>query len=225
MLWQWIKTGHLLANHGYSHLSLTKSNTNDFFNDIIKNEPVLSELMGTKNFKYFRYPFLDEGDSLNKRNTVREHLQSHGYQIAQVTIDWEDWAWNDPFVRCLSQDNQKEIETLKKSYIHFSLSRLNRAQQISKILFKRDIPHILLVHIGAANAEFMDTLLDAYEKAGVRFITLDEAIKDPVYQIDPAWTVSHGENFLDQIMLSRNLKFPKGFQRLPVNEIGKICQK
>jgi len=44
-------------------------------------------------WKFFRFPFLHEGDSYEKRNAVRQYLHERKYQLAPVTIDSNDWAW------------------------------------------------------------------------------------------------------------------------------------
>ena len=38
-------------------------------------------------WRWFRYPYLHEGDTLEKRRAVRAFLASSGYRIAQTTID------------------------------------------------------------------------------------------------------------------------------------------
>ena len=223
LLRQWISAGQLLGNHTYAHVSLTKTGVDNYISEIEKNEPTLSKLMEGSNFKFFRYPFLHEGNTVAKRNAIRAYLTKHGYQIAEVTIDWEDWAWNNPYVNCLNQGRTAEAKTLEDSYIDFSLEKLSRAETLSRLIFGREIPQVLLVHIGAMNAKAMDRLLTAYEAHGVRFISLTEALKDDVYRIDPGWLSTHGENFLDQIMQARDIKYPRGGRKVPTKEIQKVC--
>ena len=41
----WVKGGHPLANHTYTHLDLTKNSVEDFQREILRNEPALELLM------------------------------------------------------------------------------------------------------------------------------------------------------------------------------------
>lgn len=96
VLEEWRAAGFMLGNHTYTHMSLTDNTAEAFEKDIAANEPVLRSLMGNEDWHWFRYPFLWEGETLEKRNTVRAYLKDHGYRIAQVTLDFEDYAWNAP---------------------------------------------------------------------------------------------------------------------------------
>ena len=83
-------------NHTYTHLDFTKNSVEDFQREILRNEPALELLMapirkkvGSKHdWRWFRYPYLHEGDTLEKRRAVRAFLAANGYRIAQTTLDF-----------------------------------------------------------------------------------------------------------------------------------------
>ena len=85
----WVDGGHPLANHTYTHLDFTKNSVEDFQREILRNEPALELLMPRRSdkhdWRWFRYPYLHEGDTLEKRRAVRAFLASSGYRIAQTT--------------------------------------------------------------------------------------------------------------------------------------------
>lgn len=226
----WVEYGYPLGNHTYSHKSINNITSGSFKRDIDKNEKVLRYFGGAFDWKYFRYPFLHEGNTFEKRNAVRAHLFKKGYKIAQVTVDFEDWSWSDPFTRCVDRNDRNKIEWLKKTFLKNAVEQLHRAEQISQGLFHRSISHILLLHVGAFNAEMMDELLTAYEKEGVEFIPLSEAAKDEVYAIDPAVIYDHGgSEFTFQIMKARGLtQKDLGLERYdgyPGEELKSVCSK
>src|ERR1700743_3024236 len=90
----WRAAGNPLGSHTYSTPSLNDLTPAQFDADIARNEPVLSKLMTGKDWHWFRYPFLLEGDTPEKRHEVRAYLQQNGYKIAQVSMDFEDYLWN-----------------------------------------------------------------------------------------------------------------------------------
>lgn len=202
----WVEMGHPLANHTYTHPSINKISVEEYKQQIELNEPILKELGSGYDWKFFRYPFLHEGADMPTRNAIRAHLKQRGYRIAQVTIDFEDWAWNEPYVRCVKTNNQKLISKLKKSFMKNAVDNLKRAEKISMALFGRQIDHILLLHVGAFDAEMMDELLTSYKKAGVQFISLNEAAKDEVYSIDPGIASKAGSELTYQYMKSKGIK-------------------
>jgi peptidoglycan/xylan/chitin deacetylase (PgdA/CDA1 family) len=152
----WQAAGFPFGNHTYLHKDLDKVAISNFKADISQNEFMLRKLSSSENWRYFRYPFLHEGASLQKRNSIRRYIKSLGYTIAQVTIDFEDWSWNDPYARCKEKNDLASIALLEKSYLKNSSDILDRAEQLSRALFKRSISHVLLLHIGVctANSQF-----------------------------------------------------------------------
>jgi len=44
--------------------------------------------------RLFRYPFFQEGDTVEKRDAMRSFLRQHAYRIGRATIDSSDWPIN-----------------------------------------------------------------------------------------------------------------------------------
>ncbi|MEK2645164.1 polysaccharide deacetylase family protein [Bdellovibrio sp. BCCA] len=224
----WKKAGYPFGNHTYLHEDINKVSLEDYKKSIELNEPMLKQLSGKSNWKFFRYPYLREGETLETRNTIRSFLKDHGYQIAQVTIDFEDWSWNGPYSRCVAKQDQESIAWLEQTYIKNAIDMLDRAEVLSQSLFKRSIPHVLLLHIGAFDAEMIDKLITEYKKKGVEFIPLSEAQKDEVYSLDPALPAKRGSELTYQFMNARNLKLAdvglKKYEDYPEEKLQTICQ-
>lgn len=218
----WLSAGYPLANHTYSHLNLNKHAADEFINDIQLGEPILKELMKGESYKWFRYPFLHEGDTLLKRTAVRDALSKLNYRIAQVTIDFEDWAWNNPYVRCVKAKNKKAIKWLENSYLDNALSRLNYSIAQAYKLFGRDINHVLLLHVGTFDSKMLDRLLSKLKTQGVQFITLAEAENDPAYQVDPGVTSAYGNELLTQLIESKKIA-PPIVSPLPLKKLETLC--
>lgn len=224
---QWIDAGQLLGNHGYSHLDLAKTSLNEYLFDIKKNEPILSELMPDKDFHYYRYPFLAEGETAEKRNAVRQFLNDNHYQIAQVTVDFFEYEWNSPYVRCSNQNNETALRWLRKNYITQAVNALTIAQNLSMMLYKRDIKHVLLIHMNAFTAEMLDELLTTYERHGVIFIALKDALSDEAYAFNPGIVRERAYTFLNQVRLAKKLDNPTIVQQLydsfPEEKLELLC--
>jgi len=82
-------------------------------------------------------------------NAVRGYLKEHGYRVAQVTLDFEDYMWNGPYARCMDKKDEKSIAWLKDSYLKTAKEYLTLDQEMSRQIFGRNIKHVLLMHIGA----------------------------------------------------------------------------
>src|SRR5688572_6251836 len=95
-LLQWDKAEHIIANHSYSHFYYPNVEFDKFSQDILRGEKVISDL---KHFrKLFRFPYLKEGNTQEKRDKIRSFLKENGYRMGYVTIDTSEWA-NDARLR------------------------------------------------------------------------------------------------------------------------------
>lgn len=228
ILQKWIKQGQYLGSHTYSHLDLAKTNIDDYIADIQKNESLLNQLMKDNNYKYFRYPYLAEGNTQEKRDTIRQFLFANQYHLTPVTVDFFEYEWIDPYVRCLNNKDKNAITWLKQSYLEQSLNALIIAHELSTFLFQRDIKNILLIHINEITADMLDEMLTAYEGQGVKFIPLSEALSDDVYKINSNILNDRSYTFLNQVRLARGLKNPdivaKLYDTLPEEQLSQLCR-
>ena len=82
---------------------------------------------------------------------------------------------------------------------------------------------MLLLHAGNFTAEMIEDLLDEYEAMGVRFIPLDDALHDSVYQLDPRFAKRWGSPFLVQVEAALQGDQPKGTWP-PYPELAALCR-
>lgn len=219
----WIAAGERVGNHSYSHPDLNAKTSELFLVDVIQNEPVLELLSKGDEWRWFRYPYLHEGDALDKRRSVRAALLKRGYHIAQVTIDYEDYLWNTPYARCLAKPDSDSVRWLRSSYLAIAAAYIDADRQMAHLVFGRDISHVLLLHLGAFSDNILPDLLAVLHQKGLRLVTLEEAQQDPVYQSDPDAASRHGGTLLEQWMDARKVKYPQ-IPPKPVKELDALCQ-
>jgi peptidoglycan-N-acetylglucosamine deacetylase len=217
----WREAGQPLANHTYDHMSLNNNTAEAFEDNVAKNEATLQNLMGKKEWHWLRYPYLNEGDTREKRRAVRAYLKDHHYKIAQVTLDFEDYAWNGPYARCFDKRDEKAIAWLKESYLSTAADYMKLGREMSQRLFHRDIKYVLLMHIGAFDAEMLPQLLAQMKQQGFKFITLEKAEKDRAYKIDPDTARPDGAILQEQIYDSRHMQIPPNEK--PMKQLKELC--
>ncbi len=219
----WRSAGFPLGNHTYAHLSLNASTADEFDQNVATDEPVLKSLMGRQDWHWFRYPYLWEGDTLEKRHAVRQYLKDHKYHIAQVTLDFEDYLWNAPYARCGEKNDAASIEWLKSSYMATAAEYIALGQSAAKLLYGRDIKHVLLLHIGGFETVMLPQLLNSLKRQGFQFITLPEAEKDPAYQSDPDLALKDGGTLLDQMLEAKHINLPPHAEK-PYDQLNALCR-
>src|SRR5687768_6313550 len=228
----WVSGGHPLANHTYNHLDFTKNSVEDFQVEIVRNEPALELLMpeGTKvaagahAWRWFRYPFLREGDTLEKRRAVRAFLSQNGYRIAQTTLDWEDYLWNSAHARCWLRKDAESVAWLRESYRTAAREFIRFQRETSRAVFGRDINHVMLLHLGSFSSVILPELFGILDEEGFRVVTLDEAQSDPAYDYDPDVAGPRGGTLVELGMRGKNTPWPAHSPQIPHERLTTICQ-
>jgi peptidoglycan-N-acetylglucosamine deacetylase len=212
-----------VGNHTYAHMDLEQNPAEAFEREIEEDEPVLELLDAKDNWHYFRYPYLHEGDTVEKRRAIRAYLKTRGYKIAQVTLDWEDYLWNTAYARCVAKDDKQSIAWLRSSYLSTASEFLDLGREQSKLIFGRDINYVLLMHLGAFSSTILPDAFDLLKKKGFKLVTLEEAESDPAYETDPDVGLHDAGTLLDQMMQVKQFKYPEHADK-PYKQIEAICQ-
>jgi peptidoglycan-N-acetylglucosamine deacetylase len=218
----WRAAGQPLGNHTWAHLDLNKQSAQEFEAEVLKNEPLLKGLMGKKDWHWFRYPFLHEGDTVEKRRAVRTWLIAQRYKIAEVSMDFEDYLWNEPYARCVAKHDEASIGKLHDSYLAIAEQYYGLYRQLSRMVYGRDVKYVLLMHVGAFDARMLSELLALYRAKGVSFVSLPDAMSDPAYRDDPDVGEPAGGTFLDLMMQKKKLNFPANTK--PYKELDAMCR-
>jgi peptidoglycan/xylan/chitin deacetylase (PgdA/CDA1 family) len=218
----WVAGGERVGNHTYSHSDLNRETADAFLQDLREDEPVLELLDRSENWRWLRYPFLREGDTLEKRRAVRAELHARGYKVAQVTLDFGDYLWNDAYARCAAKRDKGAIERLESTYLATASEYLDVHRQTAKLVFGREISHVLVLHLGAFSSTILPDMLTLLKQKGFTLVTLEEAERDPAYEADPD-AASKGGTLLEQWVDARGLERPNLPLR-PDKELDGMCR-
>jgi peptidoglycan-N-acetylglucosamine deacetylase len=222
LLREWLAAGNPLGNHTWSHPSLDKSSARKYINNIAENEPTLEKVDPNGDWRWFRFPYLEEGDTLAKRNAVRDYLFAHHYKIAEVTLDFGDYLWNDAYARCAAKRNDAAIASLHDSYLATAGEYIAYSRTLSLRLYGRDIPYVLLLHVGAFDAKMLPELIALFRERGFQFVTLPQAESDPAYSVDPKLAYPGGGLLMELAATARMVNLPNATQ--PEAQLSAMCR-
>lgn len=203
----WTKEGMDLGNHTYSHRSYHKMSFEAFTQEILKGEKITRQLLKKfdRHLKYFRHPYLDTGETLEKKEKLDTFLRENGYQIAPVTIDTDDWIFSIAIEKAIRRNDLNRIDKLRDEYINHVLSKFAYYEKKSVELFGRNIKHVLLIHANLINKLYLDKLLDALLERGYKFIKLSEALKDNAYKSEDNYLGDKGISWIERWLITENI--------------------
>jgi peptidoglycan/xylan/chitin deacetylase (PgdA/CDA1 family) len=194
LLTAWDQGGHLICNHSYSHkLYGEQTSYADFAVDFLKNEKAIAPYHNRASL--FRFPFLKEGDTADKRDRFRALLKERGYRVGHVTIDASDWYVSQRFVDRLGKQPKAPIAPYRDYLIAHLLDRASFYRQLALDVLGHDIRHTLLMHFKPLNAFVLPDVMNAFEAAGWQWIDASLAFEDPVFRSLPQ-TLPAGESLV-----------------------------
>lgn len=175
--------GHLIANHTHTHPNFDETSIEQYIENFDTADKLLRKF---KNFRpWFRYPMLRHGNTIEKRDLMRNHLNKKGYQNGYVTLDIQDWFMasvvNDG-VRAGRKINKKNLcsaysEMIWDSMIYYE----SKAYE----LLKRSPKHMLLLHENDLAAICLESLIAKINSNGWKIISPEAVMKDEIYLRNP----------------------------------------
>ncbi len=185
LLKEWDRAGHLIGNHSYSHKYLNSSKVTPeiFTADIEKCDEIIKSFPQFQ--KSFRFPFLKEGESVAKRDAVRNFLKEKGYRTGHVSIDASDWAIEDRLSARLAKDPAADVRPYRDFYLSHMWERSLYYDDLARKVLGRPVKHTILMHYNLLNALFLGDLLDMFIAKGWKLIDAADAFKDPVFSAAP----------------------------------------
>ena len=200
LLKAWLDAGLTLANHTFRHSNYNNLTFAEFKQDIIDGEKILKDLIEQRGQKlvYFRHPFLFRGNTKEKADSLSEFLKENGYTEAPVSVDNADYIYSWAYEKALNAKNDSLSKQIGVDYISHMEKALVHYEGQSFKLFSYNIKHILLMHANPLNADYMDELMQMFVNHGYKFITLDEALKDPAYLTTDEFYRKAGISWLDR---------------------------
>ncbi len=207
LLRQWTNSGVELGNHTFAHVGFKDTPIAQYEDDFVRGETITRTILKEKGLKprYFRHPFLQMGPTLELEQSFEKFIADRGYRTAPVTIDILDWMFRVAYANAITQHDAELAKSVAAEYLKFADLKFDFCERVTNELFGRPIKHILLLHANELNADNFDQLIAVFKSRGYRFISLEEALTDPVYKFPEKylptsdwlghWAFSKGKSF------------------------------
>jgi peptidoglycan/xylan/chitin deacetylase (PgdA/CDA1 family) len=185
LLRMWLDAGVELGNHTYSHRDLNTIPLDEFQADVLRGGVVTRGLLAAqgRKLRYFRHPFLHVGAELRKRRAFEAYLASHGYTVAPVTMDNDDFVYAAAYADALRRGDTAVAARIADDYLRYMEEVFSFFEGVSQRVLGREIAQILIVHANSLNADRFGAVAEALGRRGYRFIPLAQALEDPAYRL------------------------------------------
>lgn len=205
LLERWLDAGHELGNHSFHHLNFTRTASADYVGDVDAARHELAAFLAGhgRQPRFFRFPFLREGDTPAKLEAMRAFLAESGQRNLPVTLDNQDWSFARPWLEARRRGDAAEMARVAEAY-HESLHlSIRHHENVGDQLFERPVPQILLLHAMELGVAEWDLLFQWLADRGYRFATADEVLADPAFAVPHAYVGPRGFGLWDRLLVER----------------------
>lgn len=207
----YVRAGHVLANHSYSHPQLTVTDADAYLADIDQASAWLKGRKGAR--PWFRFPYLDEGRAdKGKRDAIRAGLKSRGLRNGYVTIDGCDWHIESLTIKAKADGKQMDMAALRNFYVTTHVEAANFYDQLAIKTIGRSPAHMLLLHETDIAAMFIGDLVSALRADGWEIVTADTAYADPISDVLTD-VPSHQGTLTELMAWQKGLPAPRWYAR------------
>ena len=195
---RWLAAGAELGNHTRDHRAVDDVEPAPWKRRVGECKRRLESIAG-KPVRWFRFPYLRSGETTERRDTAARALAELGHGNAHVSIDTSEWALVRPYVAALERGDRATAEAIGRAYVDHVAAAARRYRTIARRQSGRDPAQVLLLHANALAADHLGAVLDALTADDFRFVTLNEALADPIYQRAERYAGPVGLSFLYRI--------------------------
>lgn len=208
---RWLDAGMDLGNHTFSHDSPNAIGAEAYIADIVRGEPVTTDLLRPhrRRLRWFRHPYLETGFPISVKRTIDGWLAGHGYRVAPVTVDADDWEFAEPYDDAIARKDVARQRRIKAEYLAYTARRIEWSIRSGRVLFGRDIAQVMLLHCTRLNADSIDDLAALFRRFRLRPVSLDRAMRDPAYRTPDAIADKDGTDWLERWAILKHRDLPE----------------
>jgi peptidoglycan/xylan/chitin deacetylase (PgdA/CDA1 family) len=212
LLSAWDNAGHLIGNHTYSHRNFASPEitVDAFASDILRAQSLLKSFPRFQ--KYFRFPMLKEGETVEKRDGLRSFLEREGYRMGYVSIDNSDWIIETRLVQRLQSNPKADVKRYRDYYLEHMWDRAQYYDALAQRVAGRALPHTILTHFNLLNALFLNDVIEMFKSKGWQWIDAENAFSDPIFSKLPK-IIPAGESIVwalakENGTIAKSLRYP-----------------
>jgi peptidoglycan/xylan/chitin deacetylase (PgdA/CDA1 family) len=180
---EWGKQGHQIGNHTATHPDFEEISLTAFEQELLACDSAIRNMPGFT--RRFRFPYLKEGNTVEKRDGFRSFLDAQGYAPGPVSVDASDWYYSQRLSARLKKAPGADARPYRDAYLRHLYERAQYYDGLSRTVLGRSVAHVLLLHHNLINALFLREVIQMFRDKGWTVIDSEAAFRDPVYALRP----------------------------------------
>lgn len=195
----WLDAGLDMGNHTFSHINIHRNTVEAYLADVDQGAPATRAVLEARgrSLVFYRHPYLFTGETAGKKAAIATGLAERGYTVAPVTIDNNDWMFAALYRDAEAAGDEALQTRIGESYVAHMAAVLDHWEPYSaELTGGREPAQVLLLHAHTLNRDWYPRIHALYQARGYRFVTLEEALTDPIYSHADDYVRANGVSWL-----------------------------
>jgi peptidoglycan-N-acetylglucosamine deacetylase len=176
---QWGIERHQIGNHTATHPDFDEVSLDAYERELLTCDEAIREMPGFT--RRFRYPYLKEGNTVEKRDGFRAFLDTLSYKTGPASVDASDWYYSQRLAVRLKKQPNADTRPYRDAYLRHLYDRAQYYDGLARTVLGRSVAHVLLLHHNLINALFLNDVVRMLREKGWTLIDSEVAFEDPVY--------------------------------------------
>ena len=177
----WLQGGFSLGNQTSTLVDANTTPIAAWQEDVTACDQRLTK-MNAPTPKWFRFPKLRRGWNQERDEALQNVLNRQNIVAVPATIPTLDHLYGYVYDQALTEGKTAFANTVLQDYVDHVQNSVQAAQALAIQRKGMPVPHIARFHVNQLNAHGMQQVISTLKRAGVKFITVHEAMQDPLYK-------------------------------------------
>lgn len=195
----WLDAGVTLGDHGFSHMDINRVTAEEWLADMERGAIHTRRVLEARGERlvWMRHPYLHAGDTPAKRAAADAGLARMGLRVAPVTLDNSDWMFAGLYRAAETDGDEAQKRRIGEAYVAYMAEIMDFWEPYSaEVAGGAEPAQILLLHANALNRDWYPKIHALFLARGYRFVSLDEAMSDPLYARPENYAGPNGMSWL-----------------------------
>ena len=182
----WRDAGFEIGIGGFKHIWFYDTPYDDYVANVEKNEQIAKNILGENNLsvKYFSYPFLNTGKTVDDRTRFENWLRTRGLTPVKYTFDNQEWMYSYAYDMARADNDVSAMIEIRIAFVRYMSEMLDHYEGYAQEMFGRDVAQTLVLTPSRLITDSADDLFGLFENRGYKFVSMDEALADDAYQTE-----------------------------------------
>ena len=201
----WIDAGFEVGLGGFKHIWLYHTPVDEYIANIEKNETIAKKLLGDMGLppRYFSYPYLNTGKTVEDKAKVEAWLASRGYTSVKYSFDNNEWMYSYAYDMARNDNDVNTMKEIREAYLAYMSRMFDHYEAYTNEMFGRDIAQTMVLTPSRLITDTADDFFAMAKKRGYSFVSVDEAQGDPAYKTKESFTGEAGISWFERWALAK----------------------